>query len=103
MSMIRRCREAIARIVFGDAYLPQAFSIGLPDPQTEVGVWLHGLGAPLDVTDRHTMACADPFTVCIGFNTEEYPFGETGEKAVLQFCEQTGRRQVLAEIGLDLK
>ena len=102
MSMIRRCREAIARIVFGDAYLPQAFSIGLPDPQTEVGVWVHGLGAPLDVTDRHTMACADPFTVCIGFNTEEYPFGETGEKAVLDFCEQTGRWQVLAEIGLDL-
>jgi hypothetical protein len=103
MSIVKWCRKAIARIVFGDAYLPQAFSIGLPDPQTEVTVWLHGLGAPLDVTDRLAMACADPFTVCIGFNAGEYPFGDRMRAASLQFRERTGRKQLLAEIGLDLK
>jgi flavin reductase (DIM6/NTAB) family NADH-FMN oxidoreductase RutF len=103
MSIMRSCRKAITRIVFGDAYLPQAFSIGLPDPQAEVAVWLHGLGPPLDVTDRHAMACADPFTVCIGFNAGEYPFGDKVQAASLQFCERAGRQQLLAEIGLDTK
>ena len=102
MSMMRRCRKAIARIVFGDAYLPQAFSIGLPDPQAEVAVWLHGLGARLDVTERLAMACADPFTVCIGVHAEEYPFAAKVQEAFLQFCERNGSKQILAEIGLDI-
>jgi flavin reductase (DIM6/NTAB) family NADH-FMN oxidoreductase RutF len=103
MSMIRWCRKVIERIVFGDAYLPQAFSIGFPDPQAEITVWLHGLGAPLDVTERLAMACADPFTVCIGFNPEEYPFKDVSTEASLRFCERNERKQVLAEIGLDLR
>jgi flavin reductase (DIM6/NTAB) family NADH-FMN oxidoreductase RutF len=103
MSMMRRCRKAIARIVFGDAYLPQAFSIGLPDPQTEVAVWLCGMDEPIDVTDRHSMACADPFTVCIGFDDGEAPDKSSTPQLSLRFCEPNGRKQVLAEIGLDVE
>jgi hypothetical protein len=103
MSIMKRCRKAIERIVFGDAYLPQAFSIGLPDPQSEVAVWLLGIGEPIDVTYRHSMACADPFTVCIGFDDGKVPDKDTTSELSLRFCERNGRKQVLAEIGLDVK
>jgi hypothetical protein len=102
MSIIRRCRKKIERIVFGDTLLPQAFTIGLSDPQTEISVWLHGMGAPLDVTWRHSMACADPFTVCLAFDEGRGPKEELSRLS-MKFCERDGQKRVLGEISLNVK
>jgi len=102
MSIGRRSRRAIQKIVFGDTFLPQEFFLGLADPQTEITVWLHGMGLPLDVTRRHTMACAAPFTVCIAFDEGQKPSAKDLRRLTLKFCERGGQRRVLGEIGLKL-
>jgi flavin reductase (DIM6/NTAB) family NADH-FMN oxidoreductase RutF len=99
MSMVRLCRKAIRRIVFGHTLLPQEFFLGLADPQTEITVWLYGMGMPLDVTTRHSMACAAPFTVCIAFDESQRPNEKNLGNLSLKFCERDGQ-QVLGEIGL---
>src|SRR5258708_2668982 len=99
MSMVRLCRKAIRRIVFGHTLLPQEFFLGLADPQTEITVWLYGMGMPLDVTTRHSMACAAPFTVCIAFDDSQRPNEKNLGNLSLKFCERDGQ-QVLGEIGL---
>ena len=102
MSIASRSRKVLQTILFGDTLLPQEFFIGLPEPQKEITVWLHGLGSlpPIDVTSRHLMACASPLTVCIAFEERERP-GEKDIKCLtLKFCERNGQKQVLGEIGL---
>jgi len=101
MSIIRQCHRAIQRIVFGDTLLPQAFTIGLAEPQAEITVWLHGVGAPLDVTGRHSMACTDPFTVCIAFDEGRRPSEKELTRLSMKFCERDGKKRVLGEIILD--
>jgi flavin reductase (DIM6/NTAB) family NADH-FMN oxidoreductase RutF len=100
MSIVHKIRLAIKRIAFGRTLLPQEFTLGLEDPQTEITVWLHGAGSPRDVTRRHSMVCASPLTICVGFDEGQRP----GEKDLinpsLKFCERTGRKRVLGEIGL---
>jgi hypothetical protein len=103
MTIARRCRKIVERLLFGDGLLPQAFTIGLLGPQTEVAVWLHGMGSPIDVTNRHSMACADPFTVCIAFDKNEEPSEVDRGNLSLKFCEQNGQGKVLGEITLDRK
>jgi flavin reductase (DIM6/NTAB) family NADH-FMN oxidoreductase RutF len=103
VSMMRHCQRAIQRIVFGDTFVPQAFTVGMADPQTEITVWLHGMGAPLDVTSRHSMACADPFTVCIAFDEGLGPREKEHRRLTLKFRERGGQKRVLGEIGLNLK
>jgi flavin reductase (DIM6/NTAB) family NADH-FMN oxidoreductase RutF len=102
MSLTGQCRKAIQKIIFGNSLLPQAFTREVAEPQTEITVWLHGMGAPIDVTHRHSMACADPFTVCLAFDQGQRPAKEDRTRLSLKFCEQDGRR-VLGEISLDLK
>jgi flavin reductase (DIM6/NTAB) family NADH-FMN oxidoreductase RutF len=48
------------------------------------------------------MACADPFTLCIGFESGEDPDKNMTSQLSLQLCERSGRKKVLAEIGLDV-
>src|ERR1700744_5778995 len=100
MSIIHKIRLVIKRIAFGNTLLPQEFTLGLTEPQTEITVWLHGAGAPRDVTRRHSMVCASPLTICIGFDEEE----RTNEKDLihpsLKFCERAGQKRVLGVIGL---
>lgn len=103
MSIVRQCRRAIQKIVFGDTLLPQAFTIGLAEPQAEISVWLHGMGSPLDVTRRHSMACTDPFTVCIAFDEGRGPGEKEPSRLSLKFCERDGQKRVLGEIILDPK
>ena len=50
MSMVSEVRSVIKRIAFGNTLLPQEFTLGLPLPQSEITVWLHGSGEPRDVT-----------------------------------------------------
>jgi flavin reductase (DIM6/NTAB) family NADH-FMN oxidoreductase RutF len=103
VSIIGQCSSVIQRLIFGDTLIPQAFTIGLPGQQTEITVWLHGMGPPIDVTDRHSMACADPFTVCIAFD-EEKKLNEADFCGLsLKFCEREGERRLLGQINLDGK
>ena len=103
VTIARRCRKVIKRLMFGDILLPQAFTIGLLSPQDEVTVWLHGMGSPIDVTNRHSMACADPFTVCIAFDSDE-KHSEMGRgNLALKFCERNGQKRILGDITLDRK
>ncbi|MGC1905433.1 MAG: hypothetical protein WA715_16550 [Candidatus Acidiferrum sp.] len=91
--------DKISDIVFAGTRLPEEFTIGLAEPQTEVSVWLHGMGAPRDVTLRQTTACTAPLTICIAFHAGELPGELAGRGAVLKFCERAGSR-VLGEIRL---
>jgi flavin reductase (DIM6/NTAB) family NADH-FMN oxidoreductase RutF len=96
MSLLKRARKMVRRMVLGDTDLPQQCTVAMPDPQDEISVWLHGAGAPRDVTDAHAPACAAPFTIGIG--VEDDP-GESADLS-LRFCERHGERRVLGEIGL---
>src|SRR5262249_13876094 len=73
----------------------------LHHPQTEITVWLHGLGEPQDVTLRHSVACAAPFMFCIGFEDHDDNQKLTSSSSLsLRFCERGGEPQLLGEIGL---
>jgi flavin reductase (DIM6/NTAB) family NADH-FMN oxidoreductase RutF len=100
MSMMRKIRDAIKRIAFGNTLLPQEFTLGLVEPQAEITVWLHGAGAPRDVTRRHSMVCASPLTICIGFDEGQRPSEKDLVHPSLKFCERAGEKRVLGEIGL---
>jgi flavin reductase (DIM6/NTAB) family NADH-FMN oxidoreductase RutF len=102
MSIAMRCRKLVQQIIFGDTLLPQEFFLGLADPQTEIAVWLHGMGTPIDVTRRHSMACAAPFTVCIAFDQGGAPSEKDSQNLSLKFCERGGRERVLGQISLKL-
>jgi flavin reductase (DIM6/NTAB) family NADH-FMN oxidoreductase RutF len=100
MSITQFSRSALRKILFGDTLVPQEFFLGLPDPQTEIGVWLHGMGAPIDVTFRHSMACAAPFVICIAFDEGSSPHKEDQRHLSLLFCERDAQRKALGEIAL---
>jgi flavin reductase (DIM6/NTAB) family NADH-FMN oxidoreductase RutF len=100
MSITRRGRIVIRRLLSGESSVPQAFTIGLADPQKEITVWLHGMGELIDVTNRHSMACADPFRVCIAFDEDRIPSSEECNKLLLKFCEREGDRRTLGQINL---
>jgi flavin reductase (DIM6/NTAB) family NADH-FMN oxidoreductase RutF len=102
MSIVANIRGSIKNVVFADTLLPQEFTIGLPDPQTEVTVWLHGMDEPRDVTFRQSTACSSPLVLCVAFDKGKTPTEKELEKLSLKFCEQQGRRGVLGEIGLKL-
>ena len=103
MSIIGQCRKAIKKLMFGDLLLPQAFTIGLTEPHGEITVWLHGMGSPIDVTRRHSMACADPFTACIAFEEEEKLAEPELGCLSLEFCEREGQKRVLGRISFNDK
>jgi flavin reductase (DIM6/NTAB) family NADH-FMN oxidoreductase RutF len=89
---------ALKRMLLGKTNLPQQCTVGIHDPQPEVGVWLHGIGAPRDVTFEHSIACASPFTICIGGT--DWQLGDAGKGPALQFRERDGEGRVLAELDL---
>jgi flavin reductase (DIM6/NTAB) family NADH-FMN oxidoreductase RutF len=90
--------EALKRALLGETNLPQQCTVGLQDPQKEVRVWLHGTGAPRDVTFEHSIACASPFTICIGGHDWQLRDAEKGP--TLEFREHDGEGRLLAELGL---
>jgi flavin reductase (DIM6/NTAB) family NADH-FMN oxidoreductase RutF len=90
------------KIVFGDTSLPQEFTIGLMEPQTEIAVWLHGMGAPLDVTRRYTTACCAPLAIGISLDKGQRLSGKRRDKVSLTFCEKEGQKRLLGEIRLAL-
>jgi len=101
MSVISKGGRVVKNLLFGDTLIPQEFTVGMVEPQREIAVWLHGMGAPLDVTNRHSTACSDPFTVCIAFDAGQSPQGKDLRRLSLKFSEREGKK-LLGEIGLRL-
>jgi flavin reductase (DIM6/NTAB) family NADH-FMN oxidoreductase RutF len=99
---VHKARGLLRKMMLGEADLPLTYSLGLHLPQNEVAVWLHGMGEPRDVTQRHSVACTNPFLLCIGFDGEEPPPQKTRGRLSLRFCERNGERRLLGEIGLCL-
>jgi flavin reductase (DIM6/NTAB) family NADH-FMN oxidoreductase RutF len=98
MLTIRRARTALRQFVFGPP-IPQFCTVGLQDPQSEVRVWLRGLGTPLDVTDRNVIVAARPFTVGVGLEDSDEA---TIQRAslFLSFSDHFGHPRLLGEIQL---
>jgi flavin reductase (DIM6/NTAB) family NADH-FMN oxidoreductase RutF len=92
----------IKNLVFGETLLSQEFFVGLEDPGTEISVRLCGLGAPLDVTQHYSMACAAPFALCVAFEDGRRP-GQKPHGLALKFCGRGLENKVLGEIGLKLR
>jgi flavin reductase (DIM6/NTAB) family NADH-FMN oxidoreductase RutF len=103
MSIETRVREGIKKAAFGKTLLPQEFTLGLPDPQTEITVFLRGAGLNREVTEHVSTACAEPLTICIGFDEGTCPSGRELSGLTLVFSERKGLECILGEIGLDYK
>jgi hypothetical protein len=88
------------KIVFGDTPIPAGVGLGMKPPQTETAVWLHGLGDPIDVTFRHSIACANPFTICIAFEKDR-AVKIKDRNLRLKFCRRDDRERVLGEMVLE--
>src|SRR5579859_6128118 len=102
MSIAQRSRQVLRKVLFGDTFVPQEFFIGLPDPQLEIAVWFHGMVAPIDVTLRHSMACAAPFAICIAFEVGDVTDERNLNQLSLVFCDQSNCGRPLGEIALRL-
>jgi flavin reductase (DIM6/NTAB) family NADH-FMN oxidoreductase RutF len=95
MSILSLGRGAIRNIVFGDTLIPQEFTIALEEPQTEVAVWLDGMGKPIDITRRITTACCSPLMLGVSVDAGQRA---AGKRLALRFCERGGAKRVLGEI-----
>ncbi|MGD0098387.1 MAG: hypothetical protein ABSB60_18035 [Terracidiphilus sp.] len=100
---LQRVRSLIRKIVFGETLLPQEFTIGMIDPQAEISVWLHGMGDPIDVTNRMSTACAAPFIICIAVDETRVPDKQKLSGLSLRFCERRGCKRLLGKIGLQFR
>jgi hypothetical protein len=100
MSVSERFRRVLKHIVFGDTSLPQEFTTGLEDPSGEISVWLHGMGAPRDVTLRHTTACTAPLTICIACDQGQIFVQPDRRKVSLTYCAGGNPQQILGRIRL---
>lgn len=99
---ISRVGTLLKSLFFGPTGVRRHFDIGLRDPQAEVSVWLHGPDGPQDVTYRNVMACAHPFTIGIGLESNRIATTKQ-TRFSLQFRERDGRNELLGEIGLRLR
>ncbi len=91
MAIAKHIRQMIRRLVFGDTLLPQEFTIGLADPYGEISVWLLGLDTPIDITCRHSTACAAPLTLCIALEEGEEQVKRGGQNLG---CSSANQREV---------
>jgi flavin reductase (DIM6/NTAB) family NADH-FMN oxidoreductase RutF len=95
-------RKTIRHLALGPENLPNQCIIGMEEPQSEVDVELHGLGAPRDVTQNHVPACAAPFTIGIGFDQDLTGDLRAGKRVALHFRERAGARRLLGKLRLRL-
>ena len=99
MQMLRKPRSILREWLLGPWDLAYQWTLGLEDPQSDVSVWLHGLGPARDVTESHLMACGSPFTICIGFDQKDDSSIRSAEHLTLHFYENSGHQR-LGEIKL---
>lgn len=98
--MTQTLRTAAKRALFGAALFSRFRPVALSDPQAEVSVWLHGLGAPRDVTATNLIASANPLTIGLGMKE---PYDEAllrRARPLLYFCECRAGGQLLGKITL---
>ncbi len=99
MTLKHRAAKLLKRIVLGADDFPQQCPVGMNDPQTEVAVFLDGLGPTRDVTHVHFMASGSPMTIGIrGLNEWDVEVIKRSRLA-LHFCQQNGGR-LLGKIQL---
>lgn len=103
MGINHRARQVAKRIILGPSDFPQQCVVGLTEPQSEIAVWLSGLGASRDVTSSHLMACGAPFVIGIGFEGKESTLAMGESRLSLRFQERGGDQLLLGEIGLQYK
>jgi flavin reductase (DIM6/NTAB) family NADH-FMN oxidoreductase RutF len=103
MSIIRKCSRVLKKIVYGDTSIPQEFTIGMKQPQGEIAVFLEGFGDPLDVTERHTMACCAPFIIGVNIDGSRAATAWKTNDISLRFFERAGRNRLLGVIRLAKK
>jgi hypothetical protein len=94
-------REMIKRLALGPSAFPHQCAIGLSAPQSEISVWLHGMGAPRDVTSRNVIAGTQPLVIGIGADSGERQPLATDRRPVLVFREQYAEKRILGEISLE--
>jgi flavin reductase (DIM6/NTAB) family NADH-FMN oxidoreductase RutF len=97
--MLSLARKTLRRLVLGDADLPQQCTVALSDPQSEVEVWLDGLGRSLNVTHRHVIACAAPSLIAVGLGSGQQRMAP-GTRARLKFYERGGSGALLGQLLL---
>jgi flavin reductase (DIM6/NTAB) family NADH-FMN oxidoreductase RutF len=93
--------ESFRSILLGQEGFSTAFDLPLQSPQTEVTVWLHGLGEPRDVTYCHSVACPMPCIFCISFEEGELEQKKSSQSVSLHFVERTADRRLLGKIDLE--
>ena len=100
MPIVRQARGVLKRLDFGSATYPDQCAIGLTYPQSEVSVWLRGLGPPREVTGSNVVACARPFT--IGVFLEGWPDASALGSTLpsLEFRPQSPQNRLLGNIRL---
>jgi flavin reductase (DIM6/NTAB) family NADH-FMN oxidoreductase RutF len=95
-------RQLVKGALFGAADFSRFRPIALEEPQSEVGVWLHGLGPARDVTASNLVASASPVTIGIGMEAPLDVAALRRSPVSLKFRERGRGRRVLGEIGLSL-
>ena len=98
--MLRLARKTLKRVVLGNADVPEQCTVAMPDPQSEVAVWLHGLGSRLNVTDRHAIVCAVPPIVAIRLDDATSPQIKPGATTLLRFCDRNADGVMLGQLEL---
>jgi flavin reductase (DIM6/NTAB) family NADH-FMN oxidoreductase RutF len=98
--MLKRARKALRRVVLGDTDLPQQCTVAMRDPQSEVEVWLHGLGPDLNVTDNHVIASAAPSIIAMGLDDAWRPQIKSGTRLLLRLRQRGGDAALLGQLGL---
>ncbi|RXH54182.1 flavin reductase [Granulicella sibirica] len=96
----RNFRKALRSRLLGHPGYSTALDLPLHSPQTEVAVWLHGMGEPRDVTHCHSVACPMPAFFCISFEKGVPEQSLDSPGVSLHFVERAGQRQVLGKIDL---
>jgi flavin reductase (DIM6/NTAB) family NADH-FMN oxidoreductase RutF len=100
MPIGRQARGVLKRLVFGSATYPDQCAIGLTYPQSEVCVWLRGLGPPREVTGSNVVACARPFTIGVFLEGRPDASALGGTLASLEFHSQDPQNRLLGTIHL---
>jgi len=96
----RRGREIIKRLVLGPSAFPHKCAVGLSAPQSEISVWLHGIGSPRDVTSTNVIAGTTPLVIGIGTDSRESRPVAAHHHPVLVFREEKADQRILGEISL---
>jgi hypothetical protein len=105
MSILRPFLQTIKKAALGDTFLPQEFTIGLQEPQSEVSVrlldsWRRTEVTSTDVTWRFTTACTAPLTICVGLGEAATPDKQAPDKVRLEFRERADSGRLLGEIRM---